>query len=105
MPVQASVVAPSDGQWCGSWPVGVGRGLAPAYECGRSHYLAPATQPRRNRRRTKPAVPVVHGGAADVVERPPPAFHHITVVTCSRRGRHLSRAGPVGSSDTTSTVG
>jgi hypothetical protein len=96
MRVQASVVAPSDGPWCGSWPVGVGRGLAPRASADALAGLTPATQLRWNRRRTKPAVRVVHGGAADVVERPPPAFHHVTVVTCSRRGRHLSRAAPSG---------
>ena len=86
MRVQASVVAPSDGPWCRSWPATVGRGLVPHTSAHTLACLARATQLRWNRRNTKLAVRLVHGGAADVVERPPPGVppHH---------GRHFAPGG------------
>lgn len=45
----------------------------------------------------KPAVRVVHGGAADVVQRPPPGVPpHRGRHFAPRRGRHLGRAAPSG---------
>jgi hypothetical protein len=101
MRVQASVVAPGDGPWCGSWPARVGRGLAPRTS---AHTLARATQLRWNRRSTQACRARCSRRGRRCGGTPSPRRSTTSRSSfCSPAGKASRSGGPVGSSDTTST--